>query len=201
MGREAECACEWNGSLHNVKALLEPPDLILRGALRRRLPFSRLKQVRIDGDRLCFVFEGENFALVLGKPLASKWVATLTTPPPSVAKKLGISPDVVVRTIGPMDDDALREAVSAAKGKDDKNPDLILARVNTPAELEDVLRQTAKQLAGRVPIWLIYPKGRGHALSENHVRSTALGAGIVDTKVAAVSDVLTALRFVRRRDS
>jgi hypothetical protein len=31
------------------------------------------------------------------------------------------------------------------------------------------------------------------------VRSTALATGIVDTKVAAVSSALTALRFVKRK--
>jgi hypothetical protein len=200
MGREAECACEWNGARYSVKALLEPPDLILRGSLRRRLSFSGLKQVLADGDTLRFVFEGEAFALVLGGALASKWVTALTNPPASLPRKLGISPDTVVRMIGPEDDEALREALSAAKGTDDKNPDLILARVNTPAELARALRASAKQLASRVPIWFIYPKGKGHALTENDVRSTALAAGIVDTKVAAVSPVLTGLRFVRRRD-
>jgi hypothetical protein len=54
-------------------------------------------------------------------------------------------------------------------------------------------------LAARVPIWFIYPKGKGHALSENDVRSAGLAAGIVDTKVAAVSPTLTGLRFVLRR--
>ncbi len=36
MDRESECTCECNGSIYQVKALLEPPDLILRGGLRRR---------------------------------------------------------------------------------------------------------------------------------------------------------------------
>jgi hypothetical protein len=54
-------------------------------------------------------------------------------------------------------------------------------------------------LQKRVPIWFIYPKGRGHALTENDVRATALAAGIVDTKVCAVSPTLTGLRFVRRK--
>lgn len=200
MGRESECTCECNGSIHLVKALLEPPDLILRGGLRRRLPFSQLTGIHADEEILRFECECEAFALRLGGDLPRKWARALTTPPPTLAKKLGISESTVVRMVGPVDDDALRSAIAAAKAVADDGADLILARVNTTSELAGALRVTANQLAARVPIWFIYPKGRGHALNENDVRSTGLAAGIVDTKVAAVSSTLTALRFVRRRD-
>jgi len=200
MGRESECTCEFNGSTYPVKALIEPPELILRGGLRRRFPFSQLKGIRADETILRFEFEGEAFALTLGGDLPARWAQALTTPPPTLAKKLGISRDTVVRMIGPVDDDAIQTAIAAAKAVASRQADLILARVNTTSELADALRVTAKQLAARVPIWFIYPKGKGHALNENDVRSAGLAAGIVDTKVAAVSPALTALRFVRRRD-
>lgn len=200
MGRESECECECNGARSRVKVLLEPPDLILRGEISRRLPFSALKQVRADGERLLFTVGSETFALALGSAMAQKWMKALTTPPPSLARKLGISAEVVVRMIGVVDDDALQAALSEAKNVAENNPDLILARVNTAAELAASLRTIAKQLAAGVPVWFIYPKGRGHALTENDVRSTALAAGVVDTKVCAVSPTLTGLRFVRRRE-
>jgi hypothetical protein len=200
MGRESECSCECNGSTYPVKALLEPPDLILRGGLRRRLPFSRLTGICADGAILRFECEGQAFALKLGGDLPARWARTLTTSPPALAKKLGISEVTVVRIIGVADDEALRSALGAAKSVADDGAELILARVNTPGELADALHVSAKQLAARVPIWFIYPKGKGHTLTENDVRSTGLAAGIVDTKVAAVSPTLTALRFVRRRD-
>jgi hypothetical protein len=199
MGRESECICECNGKTGSVKALLEPPDLILRGEIGRRLPLAELKQIRVDGGKLHFAAAEETFALALGSAMAQKWVKALTIPPPSLANKLGISGDIVVRMVGVVDDDALRAALSLAKAIAEKNADLILARVNTPDELGQALRTTAKQLAARVPIWFIYPKGRGHALTENDVRSRGLAAGIVDTKVCAVSATLTGLRFVKRR--
>jgi|SRR6266568_2456134 len=199
MGREAECMCEWNHSKHAVKAELEPPDLILRGELRRRLPLTELKQIHTNGEALRFTCGRGAFALLLGAAMAAKWAKSLTTPPPSLAKKLGISADTVIRMIGAVDDEALRSALGSAKAVSDKDANLILARVNTQAELAHALRSTAKQLSAHVPIWFIYPKGRGRELSEDHVRTTALAAGIVDTKVCAVSPALTALRFVRRR--
>lgn len=200
MGRESECSCECNGSTYPVKALLEPPELILRGGLRRRLPFSRLTGIRADGAILRFECEDETFALMLGGDLPGRWARVLTAPPPTLAKKLGISQDTVVRIVGAVDDEALRLALAAAKAVGDDGADLILARVNSTREIADALRGSAKQLAARVPIWFIYPKGKGHALNENDVRSAGLAAGVVDTKVAAVSPTLTALRFVRRRD-
>lgn len=200
MGREAECECDCNGARSRVKALIEPPELILRGEIRRRLPFSELKGVRADGETLRFVCGSDRYALTLGRATAEKWVKALTTAPPSLAKKLGISAATVVRMIGAVDDDALRSALGLAKTISETNAALILARVNNPSELATTLRTATTQLSAGIPIWFIYPKGRGHQLSENDVRSAALSTGIVDTKVCAVSPVLTALRFVRRKD-
>jgi hypothetical protein len=200
MGREAECECDCNGTRLRVKALVEPPELILRGAIRRRLPFSDLTEVRIDGEELRFGYGTDRYALTLGRMMAAKWTQVLTTPPPTLAKKLGISAETVVRMIGKVDDDALRLALGSVKAVSDTEPDLILARVNTPAELASALRTAVIQLGAGVPIWFVYPKGRGHALTENAVRTAALAEGIVDTKVCAVSSILTALRFVRRID-
>ena len=183
-----------------MKALIEPPDLILRGAIRRRLSFSGMEEIRVDGDKLRFSYQGETFSLTLGNVLAQKWAKSFTTPPPSLAKKLGIAQDTVVRMVGPVDDEPLRAALSSAKSVASEDANLILARVNTPEELANALRVTADQLGARVPIWFIYPKGKGRPLTESDVRSTALAAGIVDTKVAAVSPALTGLRFIRRRN-
>lgn len=199
MGREADCTCDWNGTTAKVKALVEPPELILRGELRRRVPYAQMRHVRADRDKLCFEFEKETVSLHLGNALAAKWVQYLTAPPPSLAKKLGITADTVVRMIGDADDDALQQALASASSFATGAGDLILARINTLQDLHRALKSAAEQLDRGVPIWFIYPKGKGHALTENDVRTTALATGIVNTKVAAVSTALTALRFVKRR--
>lgn len=198
MGREAECTCNWNGTSSKVKALIEPPALILRGGIRHRIPFAEMKNIRAEDDNLHFHYRGETVALTLGLDLASRWIKYVTAPPPSLAKKLGITADTIVRLIGPADDPAITEALSSASTQTGA-PHLILARVNTPAELARTLKSAADQLDHGVPIWFIYPKGKGHPLSENDVRNTALATGIVDTKVCAVSPTLTGLRFVKRK--
>src|SRR5215831_9343907 len=195
MGREAQCICIWNGRKSEVKALLEPPELILRGEIRKRIPYAKMQGVRGDGDLLRFTFEGEDIALSLGKSMAAKWAEALLKPPPTLAKKLGITPEKTVWMIGSADDAALKGALAEARAISKKRGDLILARVDTRVDLQSALTKTADQLDDGVPIWFIYRKGPGHPLNENVVRDTALATGIVDTKVAAVSAEFSALRF------
>jgi hypothetical protein len=199
MGREAVCTCDWNGKKSTVKALLEPPELIIRGETRRRLPYSKLEKVKADGEILRFTFEGEGVALSLGSAMAAKWADALLKPPPTLAKKLGISSETIVRIIGPADYPTLKKALADAKAISQRKGDLIVARVDTPADLHSALMKAEAQLAAGVPIWFVYLKGPGHPLNENLVRTTALATGIVDTKIAAVSAEFSALRFVKRR--
>lgn len=199
MGREAGCTCIWNGKKSTVKALIEPPELILRGELRRRVPIAQMKAIKAEGGHLRFTIGAESVALALGESIAVKWADALLKPAPTLAKKLGISTDTTVWMIGPVDDESLATALAQAKAVSKRAGDLILARVDTPAELNSALMRSANQLSAGIPIWFIYPKGPGRPLNENLVRTTALATGIVDTKVASVSTILSALRFIKRR--
>jgi hypothetical protein len=199
MGRDAQCTCIWNGAKSKVKALLEPPDLILRGEIRCRVPFAKMEGVKAQGDLLQFKFEGQSVSLQLGDLIAAKWAEALLKTPPTLAKKLGIKPETTILMIGPIDDSDLKKALAEAKDVSERKGDLILARVDTPADLDAALNKAAGQLKTGVPIWFIYRKGPGHPLNENQVRKTALSIGIVDTKIASVSAEFSALRFVKRR--
>jgi hypothetical protein len=199
MGREADCICNWNNSKYKVKALIEPPELIIRGGLKRKVPFAKMNSVAADGEMLRFTFEGDSVALELGGAMAAKWAEALLKPPPTLAKKLGITPEITVRMIGPIDDSNLKDALAEAKAVSQSKGDLILARVDTPAHLKAALARASDQLKSGTPIWFIYRKGPGHSLNENFVRETALKSGIVDTKIAAVSTEFSGLRFVKRK--
>ena len=69
-------------------------------------------------------------------------------------------------------------------------------------------RELARQFAGLVRalapagmLWISWPKrGSGAAtdLTEDVIRAVGLGRGLVDVKVAAVDDVWSGLKFVRR---
>ena len=143
MGREASCTCDWNGAIAEVRALIEPPELILRGAIRRRIPIAELKHVRAESDLLCFIYHGEHVALRLGRSLATKWADALLKPSPTLAKKLGITAETTVRFIGKVDDPAIEQALAAAKKVSTRNGDLILARVQTPKDLNAALAKAA----------------------------------------------------------
>lgn len=200
MGLEATCTCVWAGKRSTVKALIEPPELILRGELRKRVPIAKMQSIEAERDQLRFSVEGESVALLVGSDLAAKWADALLKPPPTLAKKLGISAEKTVWMVGPVDDEALKAALAEAKSVSESKGDLILARVDSMAELHSALMHAAGQLNTGIPIWFIYRKGPGLPLSENLVRTTALATGIVDTKVASVSDAFSALRFVKRRN-
>ena len=200
MGREANCRCQWNGTIAEVKALLEPPHLILRGGPRSRIPFAEMKRLTVDGDQLHFTFRQEKVCLILGKDQAPKWAKVILTPPPTLAKKLGIEPAFKIRILGTIDDDALQQALAESQPVTRGSAALVIARVNTLTELNLAFEKTRKLLAEGVPIWIVYRKGPAHPINESDVRSTGLAAGIVDVKVASVSRQLTALKFVKRKN-
>jgi len=198
MGREAECACEWSGESTQVNALLESGELILRGGLRRRIPFARIAHVQVDHDKLAFTVDGQPVALSLGAATAESWAKQILQPAPTLAKKLGITPATTVWLLGEPGS-ALQEALDSAKAVSHNQPDLIVARIDTPSDLHAILRRTHDHTTRKTPLWIVYPKGKGHEVNETMIRSAARELGLIDTKVAAVSPTLAALRFIVRK--
>jgi hypothetical protein len=199
MGREAISSCTVDGKRFEVKALLEPPELILRGGVRRRVAFAKMKQVCVDAENLTFIHDGERFSLKLGSSIAKRWAQAILAPPPTLAKKLGIDAGTKVRLIGVFDDVALQEAIADAEVIPRGKAGIVLARVNDRAELNAALKNALENAKTGAALWVIYRKGPGHAINESQVRAAGLAAGIVDVKVASVSPALTALKFVNRK--
>jgi len=191
MGLEALCACRWTGGAGRVKALLETRELILRGDLKRTLPIASLADIRVEGDELHFRAGGESWALALGAAPAQRWAKKLTTPPPTLAHKLGIGPDAKARVIGPIEDAALLEALQGAVAAEGEAAGLSIAVVTDEVALSHVL-----QIHGtHGPLWLVYAKGPKSRFGEAAVRSLMRAAGYIDVKVSAVSDALSATRY------
>ena len=74
---------------------------------------------------------------------------------------------------------------------------MIVARVDDPETLVEVATRHRALLARGVPIWVVYTKGRGAPLGEAAVRTILRQRGLMDLKVASVSEALTALKFAR----
>lgn len=197
MGREARCAASWGARSGEVTALLESTELIVRGAFRARAPIASLAGVRVVADTLHFCAGDDDVALVLGTAAATRWAAALTTPPPSLAKKLGITAGSRVLALGTIDDAALAEALAAGIPAGDDDPDVIVARTDDADTLARIEREHRALLERRVPLWVVYTKGKGAPLGETAVRAMLRERGLMDLKVAAVSPTLTALQFGR----
>jgi len=104
-----------------------------------------------------------------------------------------------VRTIGGIDDENLKAALGEAARVSSEGANLIVACVETHESLQRAIKEAGDALAKGVPMWIVYAKGSGHALSEGAIRTGLRERGLVDTKVASVSNVLTALKFNLRK--
>jgi len=86
--------------------------------------------------------------------------------------------------------------------RDGKGPiDFAILFTKSRAELGREFKRIAKELAPAGMLWVSWPKkssGVATDLDENVVRENGLGAGLVDVKVCAVTDVWSGLKFVRR---
>jgi DUF3052 family protein len=77
--------------------------------------------------------------------------------------------------------------------------DFVFLFAKSRAQLEHKVMTTARALAPAGILWIAWPKkssGVRTDLDENIVRETGLGAGLVDIKVCAVTDVWSGLKFV-----
>jgi len=197
MGREAKCRCRWADQDADCKVLLETNELIVRGVIRRRVLIASLAGVKVQGGQLRFRAGEDDVALDLGPSVAQRWAEAITNPPPSLARKLGISGDTRLLIAGDLDSDELKAAASEAASTNGKAADLILARVKTDQDLNDFLRLYSAH-PGNPPAWMIYAKGPKSPLGEMAIRTALRNEGFIDTKIASVSEKLTALRFIKR---
>lgn len=86
-------------------------------------------------------------------------------------------------------------------GDSAKNLDLILFFVKSQAELSKRFTKLASKLAPAGMLWIAWPKkasGVASDLSDGVVREIGLAAGLVDTKVCAIDEVWSGLKFVIR---
>ena len=79
--------------------------------------------------------------------------------------------------------------------------DVIVCCCDRAGEMERRLPGLVDRLETAGGLWLCWPKrssGVATDLSDGAVRALGLGAGLVDNKTCAVTDVWSGLRFVRR---
>lgn len=197
MGREAlvrariDGAAGAAGETGEVKALLEARELILRGPIRRRYPTAAMREVRVRDSSLTFDCAGETVTLDLGARAAASWAAAITRPPPTLRAKLGLDKGATALLVGDCGDADLAQALDGVRTDDPAAADMVVARIDGPDDLA-----VAQAAAGSLPLWAVYPKGRSVVFGDTAIRTALRAAGWRDTKSCAVSDRLTATRYV-----
>lgn len=196
MGLEAECEVEWQGRTARAKALLETEEIIVRGAVKLKIPRARITQAKAAGGALAVTFGGETATFALGAA-AEKWARALATTK-SRLDKLGVKAGLVVSVIGVEDAafrDELRERIGAfTDGEAAAGGDLLFFGVRAIADLER-FRALKGTLAPAGALWVIRPKGHPE-ITEAGVMAAGKRAGLVDVKVASFSPTHTAEKLV-----
>lgn len=192
MGREAEGHARWRGQDGAVKALLESDGIILRGEIRVKLRRDGLTGWRVEGDDLYLRAGGEALVLTLGAKEAAAWVMALEKPLPSLAAKLGVSGVTLAWVIGGLAPEEIAVALAGAKAAGPEAAALIVAVLTGPHDLAAVLEAGA---TSGLRVWCVHGKGKGAAVGDASVRAAFRGAGWMDVKSCAVSEVFTATLY------
>ena len=116
--------------------------------------------------------------------------------------KLGVKPGARVALVGHRDPEFRRELLTrtrdVSEGRLRPGCDLVFFAVDGTAELGR-LAALERAIKRDGVIWVLWPKGQKH-ISENLIRDAALELGLVDVKVAAYSERLSALKLVIRKE-
>jgi hypothetical protein len=196
MGNETLCSLRYAGKSYSGKALLETSELIFRGEIRLKLPFSSIKSLQAKGGEL-HVGTGEGLAIFeLGRQ-AEKWRHKIANPK-SLLDKLGVQAGESVSLGGKFPADFLaslkKNGAIVVTARTPSSPQWIFLAADSLADLRRVPAM-AKSLCGATALWIVYPKGQ-KTITESDVRSSGVKAGLTDIKVASFSSTHTALKFV-----
>lgn len=195
MGNEVLTRVEIGGECAEARALLETEEVIVRGALKAKIPFKEMKDVRAESGVLSFRWKDRDVRIHVGRD-AAKWAEKIRNPK-SVLDKLGVKSGQKVSIIGEVDGsfaEQLEARVAEVSLKPRPERDLIFFAANCREDLARLgeLRRTL-QPAGA--IWVLRPKGHP-AISESDVMAAGKAAGLVDVKVVRFSETHTAEKLV-----
>ena len=195
MGAESSCRIEVDGVEAAAKVLLETDELIVRGAMRLKIPFRQVKEATVADGTLRIRWDDHRASFDLG-PQAAKWAEKILNPK-SVIDKIGVKSGQTVSVVGEIDPQFIaqmesRGAVVAKRPR--KRSDILLFVVRSRAELAQ-LQKLREFLATAGALWVVRPKGTA-AISDADVIAAGKKAGLVDVKVVRFSDTHSAEKLV-----
>jgi hypothetical protein len=180
-------------------ALLETDELVVRGDARVRIKRTAIQRLTRRAGAVTVTAPTATITLTLGEPAATRWEKKLGEPPKRLIDKLDVKPDAAVLLIGTHDDalcEQLTERTSRlSRASGAKNRDVVFVDVSRAADMTRIARAKAA-IADDGAIWVVHPKGPS-GIADTAIFARAKELGLTATKVARVSDTLTAEKLVR----
>ena len=123
-----------------------------------------------------------------------------------IVDKLGIKPGHAVAFAAapvPIDANLRSRALEKAgreEASDDEPVDVVLVGADASTDVERVLKTWRRRIDPAGGIWLLTPKrGQQGYVDQRELILAGPAAGVVDNKIASVSDTTSAMRFVIRK--
>jgi hypothetical protein len=197
MGQEIRCGALIDGKTEEGRLLLESDALLFRSPnVRLNIPFGEIAGVSSRGGTLVVGARRKTYEFDVGNA-AERWVRRITNPK-TLVEKLGVKSEEKVVYVGSVDLGLLAE-LKAAKIKVEKELyggelDCVFIGVESPTDLRQI-KGLMSRIKSNGKIWVIFPKGRAD-LKDVNVIAAGKSAGLVDNKVARISERLTAMKLV-----
>ena len=179
--------------------LLETNELIVRGDARVRVKRADIQRVARRAGAVTVTSPHTTITLSLGEPAAERWEKKLGEAPKRLIDKLDVKPGAAILLIG-THDDALRAQLAertseVSRASTAKNRDVVFVEVRGPADMARIGRADAA-ITDNGAIWVVHRKGP-NGVADTAIFAKAKELGLTATKVARVSDTLTAEKLVR----
>jgi hypothetical protein len=205
MGYETKCRVRVDDRSGTVReadlatVLLETDELVVRGDARVRVPRTAIERVTTRGGVVTVTAPNAIVSLTLGDVAAAKWKMKLEEPPKRLIDKLDVKPDARVWTLGINDDTLMRQlgerTANVTNGRSATSCDVVFVQVDRETQLARV-DKGAEAIADHGAIWVIHPKG-ANGIADTTIFGRASALGLVYTKVARISETLTAEKLVK----
>jgi hypothetical protein len=194
MGNECICRVDYGARSAETKVLLETEEIIVRGAMKLRLPFREIEHVAARDGVLALRWRGDDVELHVGTQ-AAKWAEKIRNPK-SVIDKIGVREGERVSIVGNIGELAavVEERSGDVSRRVRKGSDVIFFAAKKREELAKLAKLRAS-LAPNGALWVIRPKGTA-AIGDADVIAAGKAAGLVDVKVVRVSETLTGEKLV-----
>lgn len=198
MGLEAKCVAKVGRAKEQGLARLEEQELYFKGAggLRLKIPLAGAKTEAARGV-LTIRWSDGSAQFELGAAAAEKWALKIRYPRGRM-DKLGVKPGMRVSVLGLREKAFWKELEERTDGASDgkvlPDSDLIFFHAADATGLKR-LRELKRAILPAGAVWVVWPKGRPE-IKEDHIRAAALRAELVDVKVCAFSETLSALKLM-----